>query len=145
MASAVFDYIHRVAFHETDTMGVVHHSNYIKYFEEARVAWMRERGLVQVHQPFGPFAFAVIELDCRFIRPAQFEDELITRVEGMVKGLRLKFRYATWCRRLENWSATGHTVLVPLDRDLKPNRLPESVRPHFGSEAWSDIWPPKRL
>lgn len=142
--STVFNYTCRVAFHDTDTMGVVHHSNYIKYFEEARVAWLRDRGLVQLHRPLGPYSFAVIELDCRYIRPAQFEDELVTRVEGIVKGLRLTFRYAIWNKRAEEWIATGTTVLVPLDENLKPARLPEKVRSSFkdGSAGFHGEWPP---
>jgi acyl-CoA thioester hydrolase len=33
---------HRVPFYETDAMGVVHHSNYVRYFELARVVWLDE-------------------------------------------------------------------------------------------------------
>lgn len=143
--NSTFDYHHRVAFHDTDTMGVVHHSNYIRYFEEARVAWLRERGLIELHQPMGPWAFAVIELDCRYIKPARFEDELVTRVEGIVKGLRLKFRYAIWSKRLESWICTGHTILVPLNKDLRPTRLPEAVLQQFGAESWSETWPPAKF
>ena len=143
--SLSYDYHHRVSFHETDTMGVVHHSNYIKYFEEARVAWLRERDLVKLHQPLGPWAFAVIDLECRFLRAVRFEDELVTRVEGLVKGLRLEFLYAIWCKRLESWVCTGHTTLVPLDVNLKPTRLPAEVRDHFGAESWSETWPPSRF
>lgn len=139
------DYHHRVAFHDTDTMGVVHHSNYIRFFEEARVAWLRERGLIDIHAPMGPWAFAVIDLDCRYIKPARFEDELVIRVEGIVKGLRLTFRYAIWSKRLNTWICTGTTTLVPLDADLRPARLPESVREQFGAESWSETWPPEQF
>ena len=31
---------HRVGFHETDAMGIVHHANYLRHFENARVAWL---------------------------------------------------------------------------------------------------------
>ena len=33
---------HRVPFYETDAMGIVHHSNYVRYFELARVVWLDE-------------------------------------------------------------------------------------------------------
>ena len=146
MKSTAFDYHHRVAFHETDNMGVIHHSNYIKYFEEARVAWLRDRGMVDLHMPMGPYVFAVIELDCRYMKPGKFEDELITRCEGIVKGLRLTFRYATWDRRSKEWLAAGHTVLVPLmGADLKPARLPDAVKAQFGNSEFSGPWPPAPL
>ena len=38
-------YTHRVQYYETDQMGIVHHSNYIRWFEEARIDWMRDCGI----------------------------------------------------------------------------------------------------
>ena len=35
----------QVNYYETDRMGVVHHSNYLRYLEEARYVWMEEMGL----------------------------------------------------------------------------------------------------
>ena len=37
--------LHKVQYYETDQMGVVHHSNYIRWFEEARAEWMEAVGL----------------------------------------------------------------------------------------------------
>jgi acyl-CoA thioester hydrolase len=39
------EYLHKVQYYETDKMGVTHHSNYIRWMEEARVAWLDEIGL----------------------------------------------------------------------------------------------------
>ncbi len=38
-------YIHNVKYYETDQMAIVHHSNYIRWFEEARIDWMDQLGL----------------------------------------------------------------------------------------------------
>ena len=38
------DYIHKVQYYETDKMAIVHHSNYIRWFEEARVDWLTQIG-----------------------------------------------------------------------------------------------------
>ena len=40
-----FEYIREINYYETDKMGVVHHSNYIRFLEEARCRWMKELGL----------------------------------------------------------------------------------------------------
>ena len=40
------DYIRNVQYYETDKMGIVHHSNYIKWFEEARIFYMQEMGFL---------------------------------------------------------------------------------------------------
>ena len=41
----IYKYDRVVKYYETDRMGVVHHSNYIRWFEEARVEFMRDIGL----------------------------------------------------------------------------------------------------
>ena len=38
------DYIRKVQYYETDRMGIVHHSNYIRWFEEARIFYMEKMG-----------------------------------------------------------------------------------------------------
>ena len=40
-----FEHKLRVEYHHTDQMGIVHHSNYIKFFEAARTEWLRAAGL----------------------------------------------------------------------------------------------------
>ena len=39
-SATTITYAHRVGFHETDAMGIVHHSNYLKFCEDARVVWL---------------------------------------------------------------------------------------------------------
>ena len=38
------EYIHKVQYYETDKMSIVHHSNYIRWFEEARIDWLEKAG-----------------------------------------------------------------------------------------------------
>ena len=40
----MYIYKHKVKYYETDKMGVTHHSNYIRFMEEARVEWMENMG-----------------------------------------------------------------------------------------------------
>lgn len=134
---------HRVAFHETDAMGVVHHSNHVKYFEQARVEWLRARGLIEIHHPYGPYVFAVHGLEAKYLRPARFDDELETHVEVRLEGIRLHFQYAIRSLRTNEWIATGSTTLVPVNTDLKPARLPADVVAKFRTEPWSEEWPPR--
>lgn len=141
--SLAFTYRTRVAFHATDAMGVVHHSNHIKYYEEARVAWMRERGLIDVHHPYGPLVFAVVDLRSRYMKTARFDDALEVRVEVKAEGLRILFRYAIWNERTSEWISEGETTLVPINDEMRPTRLPENAREVFGREPWSATWPPE--
>jgi acyl-CoA thioester hydrolase len=124
-----FTYSRHVAYYETDAMGVVHHSNYIRYFEDARVDWMRSSGLIDYHAPAGDFVFAVHELDCFFRRPLKFDDYFTVAVTSRLDGVRIRLSYAITCEGRE--IADGSTVLVPLDRNFRPARLPASARALF--------------
>ena len=66
----------RVRFVETDAMGIVHHSNYLAYFEEARVAYLRAIG-----HPFTEWRDAglespVLESFVQYRQPLEFDDEI---------------------------------------------------------------------
>lgn len=72
----------RVYYEDTDAGGVVYHSNYINFFERARTEWLRTLGLEQdtllsEHH----LAFVVRALDCEYIKPALFNDELFVTAD----------------------------------------------------------------
>ena len=49
-------YQHTVQYYETDKMGIVHHSNYIRWMEEARVAYLAQLGWnIEMLELWGPF------------------------------------------------------------------------------------------
>ncbi|MFN8943705.1 MAG: acyl-CoA thioesterase, partial [Pseudobdellovibrionaceae bacterium] len=52
---------HLVQFYETDQMTIVHHSNYLRFMEEARVAWAKEKGLIDYQKIESASHFAVLE------------------------------------------------------------------------------------
>lgn len=139
----VFLFPRRVAYHETDAMGVVHHSNHIKYFEEARVEWLRAKGMIGIHTPYGPYTFAVLELQNRYYKMARFDDELEVWVQSRLKGAKILFQYALWSKRLEAFIADGTTTLIPLNEEMRPTKLPSEVVDIFRAEKWDEEWPPK--
>src|ERR1043165_4377259 len=89
-----FGYRRRVAFADTDAMGVVHHVNYLRYFEEARVAWLRARGLSHVHYPHADSCLAVLESRCEHRAGARFDDELFVFLQVRRERLKFHFQYA---------------------------------------------------
>lgn len=137
----VFDY--RVAFFDTDTMGVVHHSNYIRFFELARVDWLRSLGLMKEHIPYGSQVMAVLRADAEFKRPAVFDELISIFVEGRLEGARILFRYAIYSKDKSQWLAQGSTEHVLCTKgDLKPLRPPTSWSSYFSASPFSDAWPP---
>ena len=87
-------YVHRVHYYETDKMGCVHHSNHVRWMEEARVAYLERIGvpftLLEARGVYSP----VVGVECRYRRPAHFDEEI--RVEVRIRSfdrLRLKIGY----------------------------------------------------
>jgi len=132
----------RVAFHDTDAMGVVHHSNHIKYFEDARVEFLRKKNMMRYHYPTGPLVFAVIELWTKYFKTAKFDDELQVWTQARLGGLRVYFQYALFSKALNSFIAQGTTELIALGTDLKPKRLPPEFVASFDREVWDEVWPP---
>jgi acyl-CoA thioester hydrolase len=136
-----FDYTRRAAFCDTDAMGVVHHANYLKYFEEARVGWMRARGLTETHFPEADCALAVIESRVLHHKPVYFDDLMTIRVQVKRDGLKITFRYALTCERSPEKIATGETVHVAVNKELRPIRLNPKFIAALEKEKWIETWP----
>ena len=66
----------RVKFYDTDLMGVVHHSNYIRWFETARVEFLRNIGIDLNEMMNDGLLFPIVEVQAKYFEPAKFDDEL---------------------------------------------------------------------
>lgn len=77
-SAADYDFVHRirVRFVETDAMGIVHHSNYLAYFEEARVAYLRDIGHPFTEWRDEGLESPVLESYVRYRRPVRFDDQI---------------------------------------------------------------------
>lgn len=85
---------HKVQYYETDKMGVTHHSNYIRFMEEARVDFLSQIGWDYERLEKLGMISPVTAVDCRFKSPTAFADviDIEVRVEEF-KGARLKIGY----------------------------------------------------
>jgi YbgC/YbaW family acyl-CoA thioester hydrolase len=77
--AAGFSLRRRVLFSETDVAGIVHFSNYFRYFEDAEHALWREAGL-SVHETDSPVGWPRISASCDYHRALKFEQEFDVRV-----------------------------------------------------------------
>ena len=101
------DYIRRVQYHETDKMGITHHSNYIKWMEEARISFLEQIGYGYARLERDGIVSPVVAVECQYRRATTFHDEvrIHVRVEEF-RGVRLVVGY-----NMVN-TATGETVLT---------------------------------
>lgn len=87
-------YRHTVQYYETDQMGIVHHSNYIRWMEEARIDFLRQLGWDYAKLEQAGILSPVIAVDCRYLSPAHFPDEVLILVQiEEFHGVRLKLSY----------------------------------------------------
>ncbi len=79
MASSVSTSVRlRVPYYDVDLMQIVWHGNYLKYFEVARLALFRERGVdLQRYMQEKGYAFPIIRSTVKHISPLRFDDEFI--------------------------------------------------------------------
>lgn len=118
---------HRVAFYETDAMGIVHHSNYVRFLELARVVWMDEHD-----RPYREYAaeglhFATTAVELRYHRSAAFDDLLaVSTWLEWVKRASLRMGYEI--RRGDERVASGATEHAMVDLDGRPTGIPAARR-----------------
>jgi len=115
----------RAGYGDTDQGGVVHHAVYLRWLEQARVEWLRARGL-----DFGELerrhrvTLVVANAELSYRRPARFDDVLQIRATLMRKlGATLVFEYAIHCRGELLATAKTRLACVQLD-SLRPVRMP---------------------
>ncbi len=116
----------RVEYHHTDQMGVVHHSNYVKFFEVARTEWLRANGLTYAEMERRGVMMPIVDVAVKYRNPALY-DELIsvTAFVDEAPMARMTFRYEV---RGEDGRdiATGSTTLGFIDKETRrPMRAPQ--------------------
>jgi len=107
----MFTYKRRVTFYETDGMKVVHHANYLKYMEEARVEYLRRGGLDLNDLMDEGIVFPIVEVSVKYHKPAHYDDVLLIETYlRRVDRVRLDFDYEIRLESTGDLLTTGHTV-----------------------------------
>ena len=119
----------RVRYNECDRMGVLHHSQYLTYFEIGRIEMLRAIGGDYGQIEDDGFFIVVVDAHVNFKRPARFDDLLDLRTR-LVRTTLVKLVYEYELKRGETLLATGKTTLAMVDSDGKPCRLPEWLQLH---------------
>ncbi len=120
-------YSRRVNYYETDQMAIVHHTNYIRMFEEARLDMMEQCGMPYDEIERMGIIIPVVDAYARYHSSLRYGDEL--EVEVKVKkfnGIRLIYDYRIYIKETGELSATGYTSHCFL-----LDGLPVNVRKRF--------------
>lgn len=120
----------RVRYAETDQMGIVHHANYLTWFEVGRSELCRAKGFSYKEMEEEEDALLVVaETYCRYKSPAYYEDVLTIRTRvGEVRSRSLRFFYEVYRESDDTLLAEGETLHLVTDRDKKVRVLPDLYR-----------------
>ncbi len=121
------NYIHKVNYYETDKMGVTHHSNYIRWMEEARIYFLDQIGLGYKKLEDDGIISPVISVECDYKKPTTFDDEVEIKIEvEEFKGVKLILKYTMTNVKTKEVVLTGRTKHCFVDKDNKPIILKKS-------------------
>lgn len=113
-----------VRYAETDQMGIVHHSVYPIWYEAARTEAIKKIGITYSALEKNGIMTPLVELNCKYILPAEYEDVLRITVEiSKLTPARIVFNYQVFKDGIEKPINTGSTTHAWVGRDLKPINL----------------------
>lgn len=123
----------KIYYYDTDCGGVVYYANYLKYLEEARSEYFESRGLIIKDLRNEGIGFVVARQEIDYKSPSFYGDilEVKTRVTEATF-TRVNFEYDI-VNQKGQLVANAKTVLVFVDKNLKPKRIPENIREKLGS------------
>ena len=118
-------YIRKVNYYETDKMGITHHSNYVRYMEEARLYFLDELGWSFDKLEEEGISSPVISISCNYKKTTTFPDEI--HIEVFVEKLSA-FKTVFVC----------FSVFVTSSADL-PRGIPHSSHCHPTQAGYPDL------
>ena len=129
-------------FYETDAMGIIHHANYVKIVEEARVQWIRQFSDPNDKELLGDINYPVLHCEIQYKNPLYFNDEVTIDVAAHARGARLTFEYVLSTKRFDKPVAFGKTVHAAFDmKARKPTKIPQVVLDFLAEKdkSWIEI------
>lgn len=121
------NYIHKVNYYETDKMGITHHSNYIRWMEEARIYYLDNINCNYKKIEDLGIISPVIGLECEYKSSTTFDDSVEIQVKLVeYKGVKFTFEYEMKNIKTNEIVLIGKTRHCFLDKSKKPIILKKS-------------------
>lgn len=123
-------YTKTAKYYETDQMGVIHHSNYIRWMEEARVDMLNQIGYPYRRFEERGYISPVLHVDCEYKKSVKFDDEVKITIRLQEAG-RVKFTLRYDIYNLSEGgvlSASGTTTHCFLRKDGRPVLMDKEMK-----------------
>jgi acyl-CoA thioester hydrolase len=124
----------RVRYAETDRMGLLHHANYLVYFEQGRTELLRSQGIAYKDLEDQGFLLVLTRVQVRYRSPARYDD-LLTLRTTVVRTTSVKIEHRYELLRDGLLLAEGESTLGCVDRDGRVQALPDSLRIDIGDNV----------
>ena len=122
-----YKYIREINYYETDKMGIVHHSNYIRFLEEARCRWMKELGLPMEKLEEIGYTIPTLEVNCKYLNPVTSGDVISIRPYiSEYNGVRMTISYEIINTKTNNEVIKAITKHCFTNKELKPVNMKKS-------------------
>jgi acyl-CoA thioester hydrolase len=122
-----------VRYAETDAMGIVHHANYIVFFEEGRSGYARQRGSSYAEIERGGVYLTVTEIGARYVKPSVYGQRLTIRTWiAELRSRSVRFEYEVVDADSGEVAMTGFSKHICINREGKVVHIPEAWR------GWGD-------
>lgn len=118
----MWEYRRRVRYYETDRMGVVHHSNYLRLLEDARMDWIRDHVMNYCDMEKLEVIIPAVSASGNFKGFLRYDDPFAVRVKLVdFTGVRMRFEYVVYNTDTEELCYDGESVhCFVRDGDYKP-------------------------
>ncbi len=116
-----FTYTRKINYYETDMMGIVHHSNYIRFLEEARCALLEEQDIPMSYIEEKGYTIPTIEVNCKYKTPVTQGDIIAIGVKvAEYNGVKMTIEYDVKNTKTGNTVIEAYTRHCFTNKDLKP-------------------------
>jgi acyl-CoA thioester hydrolase len=118
----------RTIYADTDAMGIVYHTNYIRWFEIGRNELFRDMRILSAEIEVAGFNLPLTQVHCHYLLPARYDDMVLVEADiEYLKRASMKFIYLIWDENRENLLTEGYTVHACTDRSGKIIRIPQMI------------------
>ncbi|MGN0613829.1 MAG: acyl-CoA thioesterase [Porcipelethomonas sp.] len=111
-------------YYETDRMGIIHHSNYIRWFEEARIEFMKDAGYPYDKMEEAGIMMPVLSAQCSYKSSVRFGDTVVIRTSiSSFNGFKMELEYQVYDKGSGVLRSEGSTTHCFTDMEMKPVRI----------------------
>lgn len=119
-------------YYETDQMGIVHHSNHIRYFEEARLSFMKSIDCDAARMEQDGIIIPNVDAYAKYITPVRFQDEMEIEVKlAKFTGVIMRYEYTVRLAKSGETASVGHTEHCFVNDKFKPMSLRRKFPEYF--------------